>query len=65
MTQSQPAQPEGTLAALRRHPYLLLAAACLPFAALNRPSGIDPSMFVSLVLLLAVTAYYVCLSYRG
>ena len=65
MTQSQPAQPEGTLAALRRHPYLLLAAACLPFAALNRPSGIDPSMFVSLVLLLAVTAFYVCLAYRG
>ena len=38
MTQSQPAQPEGTLAALRRHTYLLLAAACLPFAALNAPA---------------------------
>lgn len=43
MTQPQPARdPAAVLtAALRRHPYLLLAAACLPFAALNRPNGVD------------------------
>lgn len=54
MTQPQPARdPSAVLtAALRRHPYLLLAAACLPFAALNRPNGVDPSLFASLVLLL-------------
>ena len=59
MTQPQPARdPAAVLtAALRRHPYLLLAAACLPFAALNRPNGVDPSLFASLVLLLGVTAF--------
>ena len=67
MTQPQPARdPAAVLtAALRRHPYLLLAAACLPFAALNRPNGVDPSLFASLVLLLGVTAFYAYLAFRA
>lgn len=67
MTQPQPARdPAAVLtAALRRHPYLLLAAACLPFAALNHPNGVDPSLFASLVLLLGVTAFYAYLAFRA